>query len=301
MLPEDCLVEIVKVLLENGEKPTATKLRIALGKNYKSPISLPNPIVFTVKIEDFNTDIYIGTNTKAYKIKVNWGDDKIEYFSKTEKSEEIKGIETLEKITHKYSSSGVYKIGIFGECVHIQLPIQTIEVLSIGKITSCKFLLKGCEMFNAPLKLDTRAVTDMSGIFEGCKTFNQSINFNTSAVNNMSYMFFDCYTFNQPLNIDTVMVTNIDGMFYSCYSFNQPLQIDTSNVTDMSYMFADCDKFNQPLQINTSKVTDMSYMFYRCLCFNQPLNFTISSKTKTDNMFSGCWGLDQKNIKLFHK
>ena len=49
---EDCVLEITRVLLESGEKPTATKLLLALGKT--APLekfkALPDPIVF--KIED---------------------------------------------------------------------------------------------------------------------------------------------------------------------------------------------------------------------------------------------------------
>ena len=47
MLPEDCVIEIARVLLENGEKPTATKLKMVMGKNYKGFDSLPDPTTYT--------------------------------------------------------------------------------------------------------------------------------------------------------------------------------------------------------------------------------------------------------------
>ena len=45
MLPEDFITEIARVLLNDGDKPTFTKLRIALSKNYKSLAALLDPIV----------------------------------------------------------------------------------------------------------------------------------------------------------------------------------------------------------------------------------------------------------------
>ena len=240
MFPEDCVIEIARVLLENGEKPTTTKLKMVMGKNYKGFDSLPDPVVFKVKVFEVKQKICVSTFSKNYRIQVNWGDGNIENFSK------IKETEETDEIYHVYNP-GVYKIRIFdlGGFCHVELPVQTIEVLSIGKITSCKNLLRGCESFNAPLMLDTSAVTDMSEMFSSCKNFNQSLHFNTLAVTDMSYMFLRCASFNQPLEIDTSAVTNMNCMFWCCEAFNQPLKIDILAATDTGDMFSGCYALEQ--------------------------------------------------------
>ena len=137
MLPEDCIIEIVRALLNDGEKPTATKLQ-----NFKGFATLPEPIVFTVRILDSKAEnnVTITTLSKNYKVRIDWGDDKIYDFS----------IE--EKITHVYDFPGVYKIKVFdlGGFSHIQLPVETCEVLNIAKITSCRNLLKNCAILMHP-------------------------------------------------------------------------------------------------------------------------------------------------------
>ena len=154
--------------------------------------------------------ICVSTYYKNYRARIDWGDGKIEDFSKLEENGKLEDFnleenKESEKITHMYSFPGVYRIRItdLGGFSHVQLPTQTCEVLSIGKITSCKNLLAGCNAFNTPLKLDTSAVTDMSGIFDHCLSFNQPLMIDTLNVTNMSNMFTYCVIFNQPLHFDT--------------------------------------------------------------------------------------------------
>ena len=124
----------------------------------------------------------------------------------------------ISEITHIYDFPGVYTIKIFNVegFFNIQFPDSIQEVLSIGKITSCRGMFLNCESFNIPLKIDTAAVTDMSYMFCGCKSFNQPVNFNTDSVKNMSHMFNNCRAFNQPLEINISAVTDMSFMFYGC-------------------------------------------------------------------------------------
>lgn len=126
--------------------------------------------------------------------------------------------------------------------------------------------------------LDTRNITDMSGLFAQSymlKTVGDLSQWNTSNVTNMSYLFsfppFGNYLGNYQLNNvgdlgkwDTRNVTDMSGMFYDNHGgdIGDLSHWDTSNVTDMSYMFSSSSTSASGLtHWNTKNVRDMSDMF----------------------------------------
>ncbi|OTA89055.1 hypothetical protein BHL83_11485 [Limosilactobacillus reuteri] len=138
------------------------------------------------------------------------------------------------------------------------------------------FVFSNTGLINADVSnLDTRNITNMSGLFENSnalKTVGDLSQWNTSNVTNMSYLFSFPFAFgNYQLNNvgdlgkwDTRSVTDMSDMF--AYSSIVPGNIgnwNVSNVKDMSDMFDDNHggDIGDLSHWDTSNVTDMSEMF----------------------------------------
>ena len=139
---------------------------------------------------------------------------------------------------------------------------------------NCKGLFKECYSIIEIAILESRNVTNMSGMFYDCSKlcFLNFNNFNTSKVTDMSNMFKGC---------SSLMDINLS-------SFN------TINVTDMSYMFYKCSSLSTFPNISkwkTTKIKNLSYMFYECssLTFIPDIvNWRINIGTNTNYILKHC-------------
>ena len=140
---------------------------------------------------------------------------------------------------------------------------------------------------------DTSSVENMSGMFAGSKaTMIKGLdNFDTRKVTSMSYMFeYSKITTLDLSSFDTSKVTNMSDMFYGSKATQLDLSnFDTRNVTNMSYMFSNSSLTSLNLsKFNTSKVTDMSHMFAYSQATTIDLsNFDTRNVTDMSGMFSG--------------
>lgn len=94
----------------------------------------------------------------------------------------------------------------------------------------------------------------------------------TRSVTNMSGMFANAAKFNSPVqHLNTSKVTDMSGMFYGASQFNQPLNAwNTSSVTTMKDMFRFATRFDQPLDAwNTSQLVTAYHMFWGAEAFQQ--------------------------------
>ena len=156
--------------------------------------------------------------------------------------------------------------------------------------------------------LDTRNVTDMSGMFKytGYNSTNFTLdvsNFDTSNVTDMSDMFaftgYNSTNFTLDVsNFDTSKVTNMSDMFretgYNSSNFTLDVgNFNTSNVTDMSSMFSGTGHTSETFTLDVSnfdtrQVTDMYGMFSGTGYSNPNFTLDVSNfdTNKVTNMFA---------------
>ena len=153
-----------------------------------------------------------------------------------------------------------------------------------------------------PDYLDTREVTDMSGMFNTCSSLTELdlSSFNTENVTDMKYMFNDCgklktIKFGNAFKTDNV--TNMQWMFGSCKELDNLdlTNFETENVRKMDYMFYQCYKLTSLdlSSFNVSSVNDMSYMFLGCNVLQTIYvsSWTLGKATKDSDMFERCYAL----------
>ena len=135
-------------------------------------------------------------------------------------------------------------------------------------------------------KLDTSAVTDMSGMFAGCR-FVKHLDlstFNTAKVNNMRCMFNGCESL-EYLDLRSFNFTGVRspyGMFSNCKSLKVIYPNGLYNA-----VFNFMDQLDNP-----------SYMFYNCESLEYiNLSFaSIPQKASLSSMFEGCKSLPQIDV-----
>ena len=219
------------------------------------------------------------------------------------------------KVTHTYSTAGLYNITIGGVIDGFGFDIakssssdisddgdKLLDITQWGtlKLGNDASYFYGAENFiiSATDSLDLSGTTTLYRMFFTATVMNGDFSsWDTSSVTNMSSMFSSADSFNGNISgWNTSSVTSMSFMFSSADSFNQSLNSwDTSSVTSMSSMFSNADSFNQPLDNwDTSSVTSMSSMFSNADSFNQPLNsWNTSLVTSMFFMFSNANSFNQ--------
>ena len=194
-------------------------------------------------------------------------------FNHCNRLKEIKGLDKF--ITSKATTME----GMFQSCFKLEfIDVSSFDTSNVDVMNfmfvDC-FKLKGIKGIN---KLNTKKVTNMTGMFENCLSLKylNIENFDTSNVTNMSYMFNKCKKLKEIKGLNTFI---------------------TNNVKDMARMFNECSELENLVltSFETPNVTNFSFMFNKCnnLKYLNLLNFEINGTTK--NMF----GFENKNTCNF--
>ncbi len=144
-------------------------------------------------------------------------------------------------------------------------------------------------------RIDTSAVTDMSGLFEYSrrKDFSGIESWSVSNVENMSGMFYEATNFNSNISgWDVNNVENMRSMFSGAKNFNSDISgWDVNNVENMRSMFSGAKNFNSDISAwDVSKVEHMSDMFYFATNFNSNISgWDVSNVKDMSEMFRGAW------------
>lgn len=195
-----------------------------------------------------------------------------------------------------------------------KITIKIDDIIRDGILVSCRrafdYLYTFTEITNLD-QLDTRYVTDMSGMFRRCTQLRyiNASNWDTSNVTNMCELFYGCTSIKH-LDVsrwNTSKVTVMDRAFACCCELKE-LDVsnwDTSNVTDMSCMFHDC-RVLESIDItkwNTSNVLYFSYMFHYCESLKDidvsRLNTSHRTNVFLEDMFSCCRSLRSLDLYYF--
>ena len=227
-------------------------------------------------------------------------------FNHCNRLKEIKGLDKF--ITSKATTME----GMFQSCFKLEFidvssfDTSNVEIMNF-MFVDC-FKLKGIKGIN---KLNTKKVTNMTGMFENClslKYLNLE-NFDTSNVTNMSYMFNKCKKLKEIKGMDkfnTINLTTTYAMFQFCTEIEKIdlSGFDTSNVTNMSYMFNKCKKLKEIKGLNTfitKNVKDMARMFNECSELENLVltSFETPNVTNFSSMFNKCNNLKYLNLLNF--
>lgn len=213
----------------------------------------------------------------------------------------------MTEISHIGADSGVkgfssFNAGRFTKMAETKLPTT---------LTSMRYAFADAVLLNdANLSnLDTKSVTDMTGMFYNAKAFNRSLaNWNTAKVTNMSSMFEGASVYNQDMSIsgnkwNTQEVTDMSSMFKNATNFNGSFGIwKLYKVESMQSMFEQADSFNKGIfNWGTGNVKDMSRMFYGADAYDEPLitnatyRWDTSSVTNMESMFEGAKSFNNRN------
>ena len=277
LLYDNIIVEIIKILAQNGETRSLSHLCMAK----KLDISIEEPLIFDHVISEKDRTFKLRiTINPSEKITIDWGDGNVEVIENVDDMFQLHVV--VRHVYTDFSKSKKYRVIISG---------SKYSVKHIGHLDNWA---DGITDFKT---LGNLGITDLSDLFHNCSEFNGRLseNFNTTGVTDMGYMFCSAVNFNQPFPAgwDTENVRDMRSMFYNAKSFNQPLNFNTENVIDMGYMFCFAMNFNQSLNFDTKNVCNMSYMFSFATSFNQPLNWDTSNVRDMDHMF--------RNTKSFNQ
>ena len=227
-------------------------------------------------------------------------------FNHCNRLKEIKGLDKF--ITSKATTME----GMFQSCFKLEfIDVSSFDTSNVDimnfMFVDC-FKLKGIKGIN---KLNTKKVTNMTGMFENClslKYLNLE-NFDTSNVTNMSYMFNKCKKLKEIKGMDkfnTINLTTTYAMFQFCTEIEKIdlSGFDTSNVTNMSYMFNKCKKLKEIKGLNsfiTKNVKDMARMFNECSELENLVltSFETPNVTNFSSMFNKCNNLKYLNLLNF--
>ena len=227
-------------------------------------------------------------------------------FNHCNRLKEIKGLDKF--ITSKATTME----GMFQSCFKLEFidvssfDTSKVEIMNF-MFVDC-FKLKGIKGIN---KLNTKKVTNMTGMFENCLSLKylNIENFDTSNVTNMSYMFNKCKKLKEIKGMDkfnTINLTTTYAMFQFCTEIEKIdlSGFDTSNVTNMSYMFNKCKKLKEIKGLNTfitKNVKDMARMFNECSELENLVltSFETPNVTNFSSMFNKCNNLKYLNLLNF--
>jgi surface protein len=152
--------------------------------------------------------------------------------------------------------------------------------------------------------LDTRNVTDFSGMFEVCSSLKEIkglSSLNTSKATTMASMFSGCEKLESINGLDkwdTSNVTKFTDMFICCCALESinVSNFNTSNATSLGGMFYCCEALDtiNVSNFDTSKAEDLEYMFSYSYGLTELdiSNFNTKNATMMDGMFEGCSGLE---------
>ena len=227
-------------------------------------------------------------------------------FNHCNRLKEIKGLDRF--ITSKATTME----GMFQSCFKLEFidvssfDTSNVEIMNF-MFVDC-FKLKGIKGIN---KLNTKKVTNMTGMFENCPSLKylNLENFDTSNVTNMSYMFNKCKKLKEIKGMNkfnTINLTTTYAMFQFCTEIEKIdlSGFDTSNVTNMSYMFNKCKKLKEIKGLNTfitKNVKDMARMFNECSELENLVltSFETPNVTNFSSMFNKCNNLKYLNLLNF--
>ena len=89
-----------------------------------------------------------------------------------------------------------------------------------GHVTNMSFMFAHCDSFNpVEIAMETKNVTDMSGMFRGCKLLNVEIPFDTTNVMFMSDMFNGCSSLRYPVDFNMSSVISMKDIFIDSCSY----------------------------------------------------------------------------------
>ena len=227
-------------------------------------------------------------------------------FNHCNRLKEIKGLDKF--ITSKATTME----GMFQSCFKLEFidvssfDTSNVEIMNF-MFVDC-FKLKGIKGIN---KLNTKKVTNMTGMFENCLSLKylNIENFDTSNVTNMSYMFNKCKKLKEIKGMDkfnTINLTTTYAMFQFCTEIEKIdlSGFDTSNVTNMSYMFNKCKKLKEIKGLNTFITKNVKYMermFNECSELENLVltSFETPNVTNFSSMFNKCNNLKYLNLLNF--
>lgn len=196
----------------------------------------------------------------VYNFTVDWGDGSA-----------IDTITTWNnaKVTHTYSSSGIYTVKITG-------------VINGWKFnnTGDRLKLKEISKFGSLNINDERAFSQCPNL-----VITASDTLGTIGLISASYMFNGCSSLTTVPLFDLSSVTNAYGVFYSCSSLTTIPLLDTSNVTDMGFMFYGCSALTSLPLLDTSNVTNMKGTFRNSGLTSLPLLDLSSLTDGTDMLY----------------
>jgi len=235
----------------------------------------------------------------SYDFLVQWGDDNSDLITNYSDP----------KITHNYSTAGIYTVNITGNLLGWQFnntgdKLKLCEIsqwgtVNLGNAGSYYF---GCANLNltATDALNLTGTTTFFQAFRRCRYLGSSGNMNgwdVSSVTDMKSMFADASTFNQDIGgWDISNVHDIYGMFYQASRFNHDIGgWNVSSITNMEYMFAYASSFNQDIGgWDVSSITNMEYMFAYASSFNQDIGgWDISNVHDMYAMFNHAYTFNQ--------
>jgi len=266
--------------------------------------------------ESDDDQISIPIEGSGYDITIEWGDGN---------QTEWKDGDSIENLTHTYSSPGTYTVYIFGDFPRIyfngegdmdkilsvehwgdiewqtmdrafmgasNLEITAMDAPDLSAVTSMARMFRDATSLNSDLShWDVSTVTSMIHLFFNAQSFNGEIgSWDTGNVENMSWMFTGAEAFNRDVSAwNTSSVNRMREMFYQAGSFDQDISSwDVSNVTDMTRMFRDAGQFSADLSDwDISNVMRLESTFQNAESFNHSLSeWDVSSVVSMFGMFS---------------
>ena len=268
-----------------------------------------NPRVTTI----FEIDTKHG-NFSSVDISVNtggmvsWGDGEITFNE----------AESDKKISHSYSTDGVYEVRVRGNRLNYSDAIRNL-ITKVKQVSSdasslrynyCYISYEYYETLPNCTEIDvTNAangdITSFNEAFYYLPNLTKIIGLDKidcSKVTNMHRMFAKSDKFNDYsmlASMDTSNVTDMSHMFEGCgfTNINSLRNFDTSGATNMSYMFSGCNNLKDLSGMQsweTSNVVTMEHMFEQCSSLYDTThigNLDVSNVNNMNGMFLGCYSL----------
>lgn len=240
--------------------------------------------------ETEDDQIAIPVEGSGYDITIEWGDG-----SQTE----WKDGDSIEDLTHTYSSPGTYTVYIFGYFPRIFFNNEgdKEKILSVEHWGDIQWQTMERAFYGASnLEITATDAPDLSGVTSMERMFRDAISMNSdlnhwdvSTITSMDYLFFNANSFNGDVSSwDTGNVAHMRWMFNRADSFNRDISAwNTSSVMSMREMFLNADSFDQDLSSwDVSKVTDMTRMFSGAVLFSADIsNWNTSNVIRMESMF----------------
>lgn len=278
------------------------------------PPVVSNPFITTWSIP--GDDLELTLRLEGTGFSIDWGDGTVD----------SNLTQTLQNISHTYSTAGVYSVNIstgldriemnssndaedlltieqwggiiwkqmgsaFSNCSNLTL--TATDIPDFSQLENISFMFRNATSFNQDISnWDVSNIKFMQGVFQGATSFDQDISeWDVSSVTSMQQLFFNASTFNQNIESwDVSSVVNMGGIFSSASSFDQPLNgWDMGNVTNLNQMFRNASTFNQDLNDwDVTSAVGMSSMFQNAVAFNGVIgDWDVSNTSQFSGMFLG--------------